>query len=116
MLEIDLSEFDGVPDNMKQLLVHVGIPEAPEQEEDVQELMQRFAHGDCMTCGARMGRDTVAVVNKRGIVGMYCGGPCLTDMGTLAFLEEQHGDVIDRIKFRSDVGMADGEVGGESAD
>jgi hypothetical protein len=106
-VDLDLSEFDGVPANIISLVEAVGIPDAPEQEDDVRELMERFAYGNCMTCGAKMGKDTAAIVNKRGVVGMYCGGPCLQDMGILGYLEEQHGDVIDRIRFRSDVEDAD---------
>lgn len=105
--------FEHVPANVASLIEHVGIIESEGLEDDVNELVDRGRAGCCMTCGTELGSDIILVVNKRGVVGLYCGGACLSDMGIMGWLEEQYQDVVDRVKFRGGQVKAD-EAGDEA--
>lgn len=99
---------DNVPDNIKILVDTLGIVDTEGMEPDVKALIERFSDGDCMTCGAALGGNTVAIVHNKGITAMYCSGPCLQDMGVLGWLEEHYQDVLDGVKFRGGQVDADG--------
>lgn len=101
---MDLEEFEGVPDNIKSLVESIGVIGTDALEPDVRDMVERFVHGDCMTCGTKLGSNTVVIINKVGITAMYCGGACLSDMGVMGWLEEQYQDVMDNVQFRGGKG------------
>lgn len=53
-----------------------------------------------MTDGVPLGQHTVMIVDRRGILGIWCSGQCLKDMHAMGILRDFEEDVIDRIDGR----------------
>jgi hypothetical protein len=95
----DLEGFEGVPDNMRSLIEHIGFI-TKELDDDEAEVYGPLLGGRCMTCHSPLGDQTIFFVTANGIVAGYCGGPCVQDMAVLGWLSEQHDDIVDNINFR----------------
>jgi hypothetical protein len=74
----------------------------PDELEDAETLQvyERIANGCCMTCGGELGHNTMVTVCQVGIVLVYCGGACYTDMQVMHWLSEMYDDMVSKIKFR----------------
>ena len=97
--------YANVPDNMRSLFEEVGLIDPEVLDEDANAMLEPARLGLCMTCGAELGPNIVVLINTKGICGVYCGGACCQDMAVLGWIQEQHDDVVDRVKFRG--GQAD---------
>jgi hypothetical protein len=75
-----------------------------ELEGNMAETYAPLPEGRCMTCHAELGKHTVLFVNVNGIVAGYCGGACAQDMAVMGWLQEQHDDIVDAVKFRGGAG------------
>jgi hypothetical protein len=53
-----------------------------------------------MTCGAKLGEHTIAVVGSQGVLGLWCRGECLQDMHAVGFLSEVMDSITDAIEQR----------------
>lgn len=89
-----------VPENLKKLLLTVGIFVPHNLDEQEQEVYQRGLEGRCMTCDGELGENTMVVVNQLGIVQVVCCGACLQDMQVTGWIQETYQEMIDKIKFR----------------
>jgi hypothetical protein len=89
---------------MQSLIDHVGVYIPDDVDEDVREVLKRGLDGHCMACNGELGSNVVAVVKQEGVIALYCGGACLTDHQIVGYLEEQHDDVVEAIKFRGGAG------------
>lgn len=100
-----------VPDNVRSLFEIIGVIDTSDSSEDIQQIVAPLEEGMCMTCGTQLGETTVVIVNNKGITAGYCGGPCMQDMAVLGWLQEEHDDVVDRVRFRGgqEADRADGE-------
>lgn len=99
---------DNVPENMKELIYELGlfIPESLTPEEG--EVYKRGIEGRCMTCNAECAETTMIAANRAGVLMLYCGGACYSDMQIMHWLVEQHGDLVQNIQFRGGSIEADG--------
>lgn len=93
-----------MPDNVRSLFEVVGVIDTTDLEQGVQAILAPLEAGKCMTCGSPLGETTVIIINNKGITAGYCGGPCMQDMAVLGWLQEEHDDVVDRVKFRGGQG------------
>lgn len=92
---------DNVPDNVVELVEAIGLFIPDEMTSEEQEIYNRGVQGQCMTCGAELADTTMIVLNRAGVVMMYCGGACYSDMQVMGWLIEQHGDIVSAVKFRA---------------
>lgn len=99
---MDPDAFPDVPEEIRTLLTTVPWNEPPSSDEDDQthQLWLQVHNGCCMTCGGPLKHHTILVINHLGVCAAYCTGVCLTDMGVIGWLQEQHDDVVDKVKFR----------------
>lgn len=88
----------------------------PEDDEDVKALVEKGLEGKCMTCGGGLGNTTMLVINKHGIIMVFCGGACLTDMQVVSWIQEKHDDMIQAIQFRRQGSPTSGEADGNGPD
>ncbi len=93
-----------VPANVATLMQSVGIIEEDQVGDDANEMLDPLRNGYCMTCGCELGAQIVILINNRGIVAGYCSGPCLQDQAVLGWIQEQHDDIRDNIRFRGGKG------------
>jgi hypothetical protein len=93
-----------IPENIQGLLDDIPLVDADTPEEEL--IYSRAKDGNCMTCQAALGEDTMIVIASTGIIYAACGGACLTDMQVIGWLEEQHQDIVDKVKFRGGEGDA----------
>jgi hypothetical protein len=61
-------------------------------------------NGRCLACGGDLGHNTQLVINKHGIVMVYCCGQCLSDYNTMGWLSEQYDDITQQMQFRGGSG------------
>jgi hypothetical protein len=99
----DPDVFEDVPSNVRTLIEAIGFVDDM-LEGDMLEVYRPLTEGKCMTCGSKLGETTILFVTHQGIVAGYCGGPCVQDMAILGWLQEQHEDITDGIKFRGGAG------------
>jgi hypothetical protein len=98
---------DDVPEHLDDLIHAIGIY-VPENVNDAEkELYDRIQQGRCMACGGYLGRTTIVVVSRVGIVMLFCQGACLQDMSVQAWLQEQYDDIVSALKFRGNLAAAD---------
>lgn len=100
----DPQDLGGVPANVASLIRSVGIIPPKLLEDDANEMLEPLREGYCMTCKSPLGRETILLVNSKGVVAGYCGGPCMQDMAVLGWITEAHDDIMDNIKFRGGKG------------
>lgn len=73
-------------------------------EESIREMWDAFEEGKCMMCRGPLGAHTMIILSVQGICAGFCSGVCLQDMGVIGWLQEQHDDIQDRVKFRGGEG------------
>jgi hypothetical protein len=93
-------DFHLLPKNLQALVRSVGFPDFPEMDEDEAAIYGRLRSGRCMTCDTPLREHANFIITVHGIVGGYCNGVCHSDMAILGYLQEQHGDLVQRIAFR----------------
>lgn len=93
-------DFAGLPHNLQTLIRKIGFPEFTELDEDEARIYDLVRHGRCMTCERPLGKDSNFIISRYGIVGGYCSGICHSDMAIVGWLQEQHGDIAEKIEFR----------------
>lgn len=99
---------DDVPESIKELIQEIGffIPDQLQGDEPL--VYNRAVQGQCMTCSAECADTTMVVLNRAGVIMIYCGGTCYSDMQVMGWLEEQHSDMVQAVKFRGGAIEADG--------
>jgi hypothetical protein len=90
----------GVPKHMRDWMKNMPTVRPDEYEAGISEMWERFDEGLCMSCGGQLKSHVTLVVTPIGIVAAFCSGVCATDMAIIGWLQEQHDDLIDRLKFR----------------
>lgn len=99
----------GVPEAVDETIQQFGIFIPPNKDKlpsAEQEIFDNALAGRCMTCSAECGATTFAVIgqppglSEPAVIMLFCGGPCLTDMQVMGWLQEAHADVNQRIAFR----------------
>jgi hypothetical protein len=100
-------QFAGVPNNVRSLIEQIGF--MGELEGDIEEIYDRARNGHCMTCTARLGKDTLLFITHHGIVSAYCCGACAQDLAITGFLQEQMDDIRDNVQFRAGHGDEPGD-------
>lgn len=91
---------DGVMDMMQSIPFWMPNEEDMNPGDGQRAVYDRVMKGHCMTCDGELGEHTMITVASGGIVMIYCGGACYTDMQVLGWLEEQYGDMVEKIRFR----------------
>jgi len=94
---------DDVPEGISALLGTIPLVEVDEGDE-FQEEMDRVKEGKCMVCGTELAEFTCVLVAPVGVVGVFCSGQCLQDLNVLGWLQEQHDDIQETVKFRGGKG------------
>lgn len=97
---------DNVPESLKETIESIGLFVPDELQGDEQQIYHRAVVGRCMTCEAELGETMMACINQAGVVMMFCSGACYSDMQVMGYLQEQHEDIVDKVKFRG--GQGDG--------
>jgi hypothetical protein len=72
---------------------------APDGMEQI-EAYEHQRRGKCMACGRPLGEDTIIVVTSDGIIGLWDGGDCLSDMQALTFLRHVEEGVVESLQER----------------
>lgn len=112
----DERSFTLLPYNMRKLVEAVGFPKFENMDEDEARIYELARSGRCMTCEATLGENANVIISRYGIVGAYCSGVCHSDMAIMGYLQEQHGDLVQKVDFRKEQGRIDrneGEKGDE---
>lgn len=116
MAHVDLSEvfenvgWGDIPESIIDLMQAIPLWHPDDEDTDdedrqgQQTVYNRILNGHCMTCDGVLGETTMVTIASAGIVMVYCGGACYTDMQVLGWLEEQYLDTVDQIKFRGGKG------------
>lgn len=96
-----------MPEKLKELIDAIGIYQPENAAEQTKAIIQLGVDGRCMTCGNKLMSDTMAIVNKAGVVMLYCSGVCMTDMQVMNWLTMEYDDMVQRLQFRSGGGRGD---------
>lgn len=104
----DSGQYEDVPEGMRTFILDTPHDMPPEYEEGVSEMWDLAHEGKCMACKGPLRTSTTMVLNAGGIAAIFCSGACMTDMANLGWLQENHDDIIDRMKFRGGEIDADG--------
>ena len=101
-----------LPENLQRIIEAVGFPDFKPGAMDEQELAiyERVKQGRCMTCNQVLATDANFIVTRHGIVAGYCNGMCHTDMAVLGYLQEEHGELSERISFREGAGADEADA------
>ena len=110
--DADAPDFHMLPENLQRLIEAVGFPSFKPNAMDEEEtaIYDRVRNGRCMTCNQTLGEDANFIVTRYGIVAGYCNGMCHTDMAVLGYLQTEHGELSDRIRFREGVSADEPEA------
>lgn len=92
--------YAGVPEGMRDWIRDMPTLRPDEYEAGISEAWDKFDRGRCQCCGGPLGQLTTVVVSAAGIMACFCSGVCATDMANVGWIQEQHDDIMDRIKFR----------------
>lgn len=96
----DRDPLADVPENMREWLREMPTTRPDEYQEGISEAWDKFDRGLCQCCEGPLGVTTTVVMGPTGILACFCSGVCATDMANVGWLQEQHDDLVDRIKFR----------------
>lgn len=104
--EDEVPDENEMPELLEEICQQIGIHVPEHLSKDERPLYARMLNRQCVTCGAALGSRSMLVVNALGVVMVFCGGACYTDMQVQGWLQETYDDIVDKIKFRG--GAADG--------
>lgn len=96
---------DDVPEGVKTILDAVDLVDlGSNATEHEQHMYERIENGHCMLCNAELGSTTTLIINARGVLMVFCGGACFSDMQVMGWLMEKYDDLVDQVKFRGGEG------------
>lgn len=96
---------DDVDENIRTLIEQVGVHVPSEfKEPGEEELYENMLEGKCVTCGSELGEHTMVMLNRSGIIALFCQGQCATDMQVVGWLNEAYQDIQQSIEFRGGAG------------
>jgi len=100
-----------IPQAIEYMLDHIDLVKAPDEGNPVvKATYDRMENRQCMLCGGHLGEETMIAVNRYGVFVMVCGGACFTDLPVLHWIQEQHEEMNEQIRFRG------GEILPDAAD
>ena len=111
--EVDPNE---VPDVVEQVIQQLGVFVPEHLSTNARAIYSRMLNGECMGCGGELKAQTIAMVSGLGVIGVFCGGQCVSDWQVLGWLREAHDDMNETLNLRGQGVEAHGEPGGDDTD
>lgn len=95
---------DDVPDAVREAIEVLGVRDFQDEPKPVKQILNRMTVGRCITCNSKVGESATVMVSGAGVVALYCGGACISDLMVMNWLDEKYGDIRQSVDFRAGSG------------
>lgn len=97
-----------VPEKVQEVVREQGLFVPTEGIDDESMVIYtRMIEGHCMHCESPIGDTSALIVNKLGVVMMFCGQVCLQDFFNMHWMMEQYDDFVSAARFRNAASKGD---------
>lgn len=105
----DVDNPTDIPDHLWSVIQHCGYVEPPEGAEHGPKFAELMSQARCIACGRELGEETMVVLNRNGVIAMFCAGACLQDSQIIGWVQEVHADLIQALEFRGSQSADEGD-------